>query len=39
MIVRLGYDRFSVVTATWGFFPLCRFFLFCVFVRSLLYLV
>jgi len=39
MIVSLGYDRFRVVTATWGFFPLCGFFLFCVFVRSLLYLV
>ena len=39
MIVSLGYDRFRVVTATWGFFPLCGFCLFCVFVRSLLYLV
>jgi len=39
MIFSLGYDRFRVVTATWGFFPLFGFFLFCVFVRSLLYLV
>jgi len=38
-MVSLGYDRFRVMTATWGFFPLCGFFLFCVFVRSLLYLV
>jgi len=39
MIVSLGYDQFRVVTATWGFFPLCGFFLFCVFVRSLLDIV
>jgi len=39
MIVSLGYDRFRVMTATWGFFALCGFFLLCLFVRSLLYLV
>ena len=31
----LGYDQFRVVTATCGFFPLCGFFLFSAFVRSL----
>jgi len=35
MIVSLGYDRFKVVTAACGFFPLCGSFLFSAFVRSL----